>query len=173
MDNEIIIGGVNVENCSYYNKDNYPYCCEVWDNECEAQNCYYKQLQQLKAENERLKEENKTLNALSDVLEEDNKKLSSEKDALYNNSLQAVKEDLVQRVWNLQKQYTEIVSKFEIESLTDNTTGETFYRSMKLYKLKSCLQEIKEIAEFHITQADSEDVQEDMKQILQKISEVE
>lgn len=37
---------------------------------------------------------------------------------------------------------------------------------------KQALQEIKEIAKFHTTQADSEDVQEDMKQILQKISEV-
>ena len=52
---EIIIDGVNVEDCSYYNKDNYPYCCEVWDNECEAQNCYYKQLQRLQQENADLK----------------------------------------------------------------------------------------------------------------------
>lgn len=35
---------IDVSECSYYNKDNYPYCCEIWDNECEAQNCYYKQL---------------------------------------------------------------------------------------------------------------------------------
>lgn len=39
--------------------------------------------------------------------------------------------------------------------------------------LKRTLTEIKEIAEWHTTNADSEDVQEDMKQILQKISEVE
>ena len=43
-DKQIIIDGVKVEECSYYNKDNIPYCCEIWDNECEAQNCYYKQL---------------------------------------------------------------------------------------------------------------------------------
>ena len=40
-------------------------------------------------------------------------------------------------------------------------------------KLKQALAEIKEIAEWHTTSADSEDVQEDMKQILQKISECE
>ena len=51
---EIIIDDVNVEECSYYNKDNAPYCCEVWDNECEAQNCYYKQLKHLQVENKRL-----------------------------------------------------------------------------------------------------------------------
>ena len=40
-------------------------------------------------------------------------------------------------------------------------------------KLKQTLTEIKEIAEWHTTKADNEDVQEDMKQILQKISECE
>ena len=55
MSEEMIIDGVNVSECSYYNKDNEPYCCEVWDNECEAQNCYYKQLQRAKAENGKLK----------------------------------------------------------------------------------------------------------------------
>lgn len=39
-------------------------------------------------------------------------------------------------------------------------------------ELKQTLSEIKEITEWHTTSADSEDVQEDMKQILQKISEV-
>ena len=66
MDKEIIIDGVNVAGCGYF--------CES-DNECsicgmgtdgedtfcryckDNSNCYYKQLQQLKAENERLKEE--------------------------------------------------------------------------------------------------------------------
>ena len=39
--------------------------------------------------------------------------------------------------------------------------------------LLKILTEIKEIAEWHTTSADSEDVQEDMKQILQKIGECE
>ena len=54
---EKIIDGVKVEECSYYNKDNTPYCCEVWDNECEAQNCYYKQLKRLEEENEKIKKQ--------------------------------------------------------------------------------------------------------------------
>lgn len=37
--------------------------------------------------------------------------------------------------------------EFEIESLTDKTTGETIYRSNLVNKYKSCLQEIKAIAE--------------------------
>ena len=52
---EPIINGIDVSECSYYNKDNEPYCCEVWDNECEAQNCYFKQLKRLQEENEELK----------------------------------------------------------------------------------------------------------------------
>lgn len=39
-------------------------------------------------------------------------------------------------------------------------------------KLKQTLAEIKEIAEWHTTNTDSQDIQDDMKQILQKISEV-
>ena len=39
-------------------------------------------------------------------------------------------------------------------------------------EVKEMLADIKEIVEWHTTKADSEDVQEDMKQILQKINEV-
>lgn len=55
------INGIDVSECSYYNKDNEPYCCEIWDNECEAQNCYFKQCKRLQEENEELKERLKTL----------------------------------------------------------------------------------------------------------------
>ena len=47
------------------------------------------------------------------------------------------------------------------------------YEKQQLDQLKQTLAEIKEIAKWHTTSADSEDVQEDMKQILQKISECE
>ena len=57
MSRKIIIDGVNVAECSYYNEENKPYCCEIWDNECEAQNCYYKQYLRLKQENEELKKQ--------------------------------------------------------------------------------------------------------------------
>lgn len=53
MTEKIIIDGVNVAECSYYSSETYPYTCEVWDNECEAQNCYYKQYFRLKQENEK------------------------------------------------------------------------------------------------------------------------
>lgn len=92
-----------------------------------------------------LKAENEILKTQLNVLEDANKKLSSENDSFYNNSLQEVKKDLVQRVWKLQKQYAEVVNQFEIESLTDITTGETIYRSNLVNKLKHILQEIKAI----------------------------
>ena len=82
-----------VEECSYYNKDNTPYCCEVWDNECEAQNCYYKQLKrkeqecnklyiQLKADEEYHKEEKKTLRKIIKNKEERNIELYKENNKL-------------------------------------------------------------------------------------------
>ncbi|MBQ1769100.1 MAG: hypothetical protein IIZ99_00150 [Turicibacter sp.] len=81
---------------------------------------------ELKAENEKLK-------AQLDVLEEDNKKLSSENDALYNNSLQEVKEDLVKRVWNLQMENKELAHY--LACMTEQRN-----------KANTILQEIKEIA---------------------------
>lgn len=68
MSEEIIIDGVNVGECSYYNKENKPYCCEIWDNECEAQNCYYKQYLCLKQELQKYKDmEAKGLEEFKDV----------------------------------------------------------------------------------------------------------
>lgn len=65
--NKPTINGIDVSECGYYNKDNEPYCCEIWDNECEAQDCYFKQrnryfkqLKRLQEENEELKEKIKS-----------------------------------------------------------------------------------------------------------------
>ena len=53
---EIIIDGVNVAECCCYNKDDEPYCCELYTIQCEEQDCYFKQLQRLKQENEKYKQ---------------------------------------------------------------------------------------------------------------------
>lgn len=63
-DKQIIIDGVDVSGCEYYNKDdktcrevNGKYETDICDfDKCENSNCYYKQLSGLKAENTRLKE---------------------------------------------------------------------------------------------------------------------
>lgn len=72
MSEKIIIDGVNVAGCEYYASDidetcrelNGKYDVEVCDFcKCESvDNCYYKQLQRLKQENEELKEIIKTNN---------------------------------------------------------------------------------------------------------------
>ena len=69
------INGIDVSECSYYNKDNEPYCCEIWDNECEAQNCYFKQLKRLQEENEGLKSLNDFNVQKIEILKEENEKL--------------------------------------------------------------------------------------------------
>lgn len=70
MTEEIIIDGVRVDECSYYNEDNEPYCCDIWDNECEAQNCYYKQLQRLKQENEKQRKALEEIREIADKCKE-------------------------------------------------------------------------------------------------------
>lgn len=91
-------------------------------------------LEAYRMDNEELKAENEKLKAQLDVLEEDNKKLSSENDALYNNSLQEVKEDLVKRVWNLQTENKELAHY--LACMTEQRN-----------KANTYLQEINEIAE--------------------------
>jgi len=57
MDKDIIIDGVNVKDCGYYDKDSEPCSCEIWNNECEGLHCYYKQLKRLEQENDELKKQ--------------------------------------------------------------------------------------------------------------------
>ncbi len=47
QDNTIIIDGVNIAGCCYIADGNE---CEAYQTECEAQNCYYKQLQRKEQE---------------------------------------------------------------------------------------------------------------------------
>ena len=64
---QIFIDCVDVSGCEYYNKDdktcrevNGKYETDICDfDKCENSNCYYKQLSELKAENEQLEKEKK------------------------------------------------------------------------------------------------------------------
>ena len=58
-DKQIIIDGVPVQDCCYfdYENDGYEDSCYIHQNECSAQNCYYKQLKRKEQECEELKEE--------------------------------------------------------------------------------------------------------------------
>ena len=108
MDKEIIIDGVKVEECSYYNKDNTPYCCEVWDNECEAQNCYYKQLKRKERECEKFK---KIIN------EAKNSKLDL-KSFLVG---EAIQNEYEQQLYQLKQ------TLIEIKKIAENMNNECFY----------------------------------------------
>ena len=58
-DKQIIIDGVPVQDCCYfdYENDGYEDSCYIHQNVCSAQNCYYKQLKAKEQECEELKEE--------------------------------------------------------------------------------------------------------------------
>ena len=59
IDKQIIIDGVPVQDCCYfdYENDGYEDSCYIHQNECSAQNCYYKQLKRKEQECEELKYE--------------------------------------------------------------------------------------------------------------------
>ena len=58
-DKQIIIDGVPVQDCCYfdYENDGYEDSCDMYQNECSAQNCYYKQFKRKEQECEELKKE--------------------------------------------------------------------------------------------------------------------
>ena len=58
-DKPIIIDGVQVQDCCYfdYENDGYEDSCYIHQNECSAQNCYFKQLKRKEQECEELDEE--------------------------------------------------------------------------------------------------------------------
>ena len=62
-DKQIIIDGVPVQDCCYfdYENDGYEDSCYIHQNECSAQNCYYKQLKCKEQECEELKKQIKII----------------------------------------------------------------------------------------------------------------
>lgn len=64
-----------------------------------------------------------------------------------------------------------LVEHWHYNAVKRDELADVWFDTAKRYE--KTLQEIKEIAEFHTTQADSEDVQEDMKQIIALITKAE
>jgi len=149
---KIFRDGVDVAGCKFIvyrfseNPDYSDYCCEIWDNECEAQNCYYKQFQRLQQENAELKEKIKKYAKINEQETKDYAELKAENERL--------KEELAEN------------NCFEPNSLK---CKHAFFIEDKL---KQTLQEIKEIAEKYdnLTYPVSSIVLS--QEILQKISEV-
>ena len=70
IDKQIIIDGVPVQDCCYfdYENDGYEDSCYIHQNECSAQNCYYKQLKRKEQECNKLKQ---TLADIKEIAEID------------------------------------------------------------------------------------------------------
>ena len=73
----------------------------------------------------------------------------------------------------LEQENERLKEEFEIESLTDKTTGKTIYRSDLVNKYRTILQEIKEIAEKYDNLTYPVSSIGLSQEILRKISEVE
>lgn len=148
---QTIVNGVDVSECEFYwlekdlcNNGNLTGDCQ------ENKDCIYKRYIRKEQECEEL---NNTITNLENIRDEFSTKLDQLK-----SENEDLKKSILQECPNCGEEYLN-------------------YKGVELYyennDLKQTLAEIKEIAEWHTTKADSEDVQEDMKQILQKISEVE
>lgn len=94
MTEEIIIDGVNVARCHYYEEGD---CCnkDILTLSCENTNCMYKQLKRLEQENKALKDNNNYLQAIIDDgraenkrFREENKELKEEKSKLLDKNFE-------------------------------------------------------------------------------------
>lgn len=146
---QIIIDGVNVSGCEHYDdlncyayRDSCGYPLDCKDNH----NCYYKQLKRKEQECNQLEAENEQLmEAFEDITE---------------SRIEICNQCGKQTDYNIPcKQIRNLDYDLQLEIKENN-------------KLKQVLGEIKKIIEWHITNADSEDVYDNMKQILKLISEV-
>ena len=154
-DKQIIIDGVPVQDCCYfdYENDGYEDSCYIHQNECSAQNCYYKQLKRKEQECEELKEE----------LHQNFK----EKDGLHL---------IIDRLLEASGCDINTTSAEDFEDVYENMR----YEKQQLDQLKQILAEIKEIAEnaakcLYATKSDdyTDGYRWLSNKILQKISEVE
>lgn len=123
------------------------------------------EIELIKAQNEKLKEQNKSLQ--QEVAE-----LKAYKDV--NEDFKTAWEELKAENERLKEEIEtrdNLIDHFRDEALYRATIASEYQKDKT--KLEQTLQEIKDIAEFHITDADSEDVQNDMEQILDLITKAE
>lgn len=76
---KIIIDGVDVSGCNYYADYNH---CMMRSTECNRDNCYYKQLQRLTAQYDKVIEQNKSLQTELKQKEQECEELKKEKELL-------------------------------------------------------------------------------------------
>ena len=168
---QIIIDGVDVSGCEYYNKDDNT-CREVNGNyntdicefdKCENSNCRFKQLKRKEQECEELKEKYKWYDHYKEQ-------------ALYNKNLCNEKSEQLDQ---LKAENDQLKRQHQGDKGLITSAGKMNYQLIQEYdKLKNCLAEIKEIAKENIRIADLEGLNGVYRrglatQILQKISEME
>lgn len=177
-DKQIIIDGVPVQDCCYfdYENDGYEDSCYIHQNECSAQNCYYKQLKRKEQELEELKEKYLEL---------------KKQNGSYIVQLNTANEQPDQlKVENEELKMKNSILEDEYKILEDNLDSRTRDFEDVIDGYKQTLTEIKEIAEILAPMTDEYDncyykdrcskceVKDDcqyikVEQILQKISECE
>jgi predicted RNase H-like nuclease (RuvC/YqgF family) len=148
-DKQIIIDGVPVQDCCYfdYENDGYEDSCYIHQNECSAQNCYYKQLKRKEQECEF---SNLRIIQLQETLSQYETDLST-KDCI---------------VETCKAQYKELKTENDLfRTCHDNEQA-------KRRKFEQCLTEIKEIAK-NGCYDDCGMPLDELSIILQKISECE
>lgn len=69
-----IINGVDVSECCYFERENAPYYCTLYENECEAQNCYFQQLKRKEQECEKYKKYLADMKELAEIIITDDDK---------------------------------------------------------------------------------------------------
>ena len=173
-DKQIIIDGVPVQDCCYfdYENDGYEDSCYIHQNECSAQNCYYKQLKRKEQECEELKNEliNIKWNIESQNIEIDNYERQLDQLKAENSYL---KSKVTHYEHLLKLGVTELITGAEVEEHANYLiTQATVLLREENYKLKQTLTEIKEIAEAE-SYLSPQSTRLLVHKILQKISEVE
>lgn len=148
---------IDVSECCYYNADNSPFCCELYDNECEAQNCYFQQLQQLKAEvkskTEYIQEQRDIINQYSKEIEM-YKKCQGKRASKREEELKAENEKLQEMNNNLSEKFAnicggcfeqELREKYEqcLDEL-DEVLKDFIFTDIKLFKIKNIIKQTKE-----------------------------
>lgn len=191
---KVIIDGVDVSECDRLRTyRDWTYSSDKWcgisnDGGCECEqnpNCYYKQLQRLKKENERLKEELRTERIHSSQIEEleeslqhakaENEKLIDQnfKIAQKYTKLEQENERLKARLRPLEDSYFNGLSSMQIAELTKKSIRITAENR----KLEYALQEIRDIAKEQLQDVsdrciDTTPMYSVHRQIIAKINEV-
>jgi hypothetical protein len=159
MTDKIIIDGVDVSECNHFKYEGVN--CVIYNTYCWGFDCNYKQRKRKEKECEELKERLNTTcfdpknnncrcisyNRIAEDYKADliklrkvnSKNMELESHLLFiqniYNSLYREKKDILMNIDN-------IIKEFEIESIKDVKTGKIIYRSKKLLKYKSTLDEI-------------------------------